>query len=145
MTSLCFHPGGVGQDAESYAMGIMSQEVGMVESEETEKEDRLHTYQSSDLYHMSKSVISACCNQTERGVAGAEKLFRDYMTAMSNDMTEFALKENTTDTVFSGPYVSLNPPVDRRNRCVRKRASSEPNRKGRKTPRLETTLAESLI
>ena len=93
---------------------------------------------------MGKSVILACCNHAERGVAGVEKIVRD-LYALSNDMAELALKENTTETLFSGEYVSLNPPIDRRNSCVRKRASGEPNRKGPKTQRLETTLAESII
>ena len=60
MASLCCRPGGVGQDAESYAIGIMSQEVGMAESEEPEKEDRLPSLDISNGQIRYFGLLQSC-------------------------------------------------------------------------------------
>ena len=86
-------------------------------------------HQNSNFYDSTVSKVKAILNTVQAcSEPELEGIFNTKLSVLIGEIQELVIEIFGNDSSFTGEYVSLSVPVDRRQKCKRIKSESEPQR-----------------
>ena len=131
--------------AESFLGGVLSQDIILSQSAASAASVQQlasvpMVHQNSNFYDSTVSKVKAILNTVQAcSEPELEGIFNTKLSVLIGEIQELVIEIFGNDSSFTGKYVTLSVPVDRRQKCKRIKSKSEPQRPTKQLYRGERT------